>query len=124
MLPDKLLLERSNCSRPLNDSKVEGMIPWKRFPLLEKIHNLTQLPRLVGTLPNALFSEIFKNSRFFKFLTSFGKIPVNWLEDKSRKIGENERPMTSGGIEPLRLLLLRYNYIKFQQFLRLKGMLP
>ena len=49
---------------------------------------------------------------------------MNWLEDKSRKIGENERPMTSGDIEPLRLLLLRYNYIKFQQFLRLKGMLP
>ena len=91
---------------------------------MEKICNLTQLPRLVGILPNSLFSEIFKNSSFFKFPTSLGRIPVNWLEDKSRKIGENERPMTSGGIEPLRLLLLRYNSIKFRQLLRLKGMLP
>lgn len=32
--------------------------------------------------------------------------------------------MTSGDIEPLRLLLLRYNCIKFRQLLRLKRMLP
>ena len=65
LLLDKLLLEISNCSRPLNDSKVEGMIPRKTFPLMEKIRNLMQLPRLIGILPNNLFSEIFKNSRFF-----------------------------------------------------------
>ena len=71
-----------------------------------------------------MFSEIYKYSRFIKVPISIGRTLVNWLVDKSRIIGENERPMTYGDIEPVRLLLLRYSSIKFRQFLRLKGMLP
>ena len=50
--------------------------------------------------------------------------PVNCLEDKFRKIGENERPITCGDIEPLKLFLARFKMNKFQHLLRLGGMLP
>ena len=48
--PDKLLLEGSNFSRPLNDPKDGGMIPWKRFPFMMKSRSITQLPRLGSTI--------------------------------------------------------------------------
>ena len=54
----------------------------------------TQLPRLVGIFPNNIFSKVSKYSKFFKFPTFIGKMPINLLAEKSRAIGDGERPIT------------------------------
>ena len=118
------MLERSRNSRPLNDSKDGGTIPWKRFLLMAIYSNFTQLPRLVGILLDNMFLEISICSRFLNFLISVGRTPVNWLIDKSKPTSENERPMTCEDIEPMRLLLERFKANKFWHLLRLRGMLP
>ena len=101
-----------------------GMIPWKRFPLMDRSSNCTQHPRLTGILPNNMFSETSNSSRFIQFPTSTGRTPVNWLVDKSRKVGENERPIICGNSKTLRLLLARFKSNKFWHLLRLRWMLP
>ena len=101
--PEKLLLERSSCLRPLYDSKDEGMVPWKKFLLMARNSSFTQLPRLIGFLLDNIFLEISKYPRFLKFPTYIGRVLVNWLVEMSKLIGENERPMTCGDMEPLRL---------------------
>ena len=113
ILPDKLLFDRSRTLIPLNDSKDEGMTPWKKFLLMASNSSLTQLPRVVGIVPNIMFSEMSNCSRFFKFPTSMGRTPVNWLAIKSRVIKENDIAITSEAMVPLRLLILRDNLSKF-----------
>ena len=56
--------------------------------------SITQLPRFVRVFPNNIFSEISKYSKFFKFPTFIGKMPINLLAEKSRAIGDGERPIT------------------------------
>ena len=85
------MLERSKLSRPLNDSKDGGMTPLKKFLLTARNSSFTQLPRLVGISPNNKFLEISKYSRFFKFLISMGRTPINLLPNKSTATGENEK---------------------------------
>ena len=91
---------------------------------MSKNSNFTQLPRLAGILPNNMFSEIFKYSRFFKILISIGRTPMNWLPDKSKTTSENEGPITYGNIKPMRLLLARFKRNKFWHLCRVRGILP
>ena len=85
--------------------KHEGIAPLKKFLLMDQNSSLIKLARLPGILPNNIFSEISKYSIFSKFLISMGMTPMNWLPDKSRLFDENERPITSENMIPLRLLL-------------------
>jgi CRISPR/Cas system-associated protein Csx1 len=89
---------------------------------MTRYSSFTQLPRLAGILPNNMFSEMSKSSRFINFPISMGMTPINLLADKYRKMGENERPKTCGDINLLKLFFFRFNNIKFQHLLRLKGM--
>ena len=107
------MFDRSRISIPFNDSKDEEMTPWKKFLLMASNSSLTQLPRVVGIVPNIMFSEMSNCSRFFKFPTSMGRTPVNWLAIKSRVIKENDIAITSEAMVPLRLLILRDNLSKF-----------
>ena len=61
---------------------------------MAKNSSFTQLPRLVGIFPNNIFSKVSKYSKFFKFHTFIGKTPINLLAEKSRAIGEIDRPIT------------------------------
>ena len=56
--------------------------------------SFTLLPRIVGIFPNNIFSKVSKYSKFFKFPTFIGKMPINLLAKKSRAIDESERPIT------------------------------
>ena len=86
--------------------------------------SFTQLPRLVGIFPNNIFLEITKYSKFIKFPTSIGRTSVNLLAEKSRAIGESERPITAYDIVPLRLLLERFKLFILSHLPILKAMLP
>ena len=72
---------------------------------MDKNSSLIKLTRLVGILPNNMFSEISKCSIYSKFPISMGMTAMNWLPNKSRLFGENERPITSENMIPLKLLL-------------------
>ena len=107
------MFDRSRTLIPFNDSKDEGMTPWKKFLLIARNLSFTQLPKVVGIVPNIMFSEMSNCSRLFKFPTSMERTPINWLAIKSRVIRENDRAITSEAMVPLRLLLLRDNLSKF-----------
>ena len=72
-----------------------------------------QLLRLAGIFPDNMFLELSNSSKFIKAPISMGRTPINWLVDKFRKIGENERPMTCEDIKSLRLLFARFKENKF-----------
>ncbi|KAK3444118.1 hypothetical protein EUGRSUZ_A00089 [Eucalyptus grandis] len=80
------------------------MDPWKKLPPILSDVNAMQSPKLFGISPTNKLFEISNAVKALKLPTSVGRIPVRWLQDKFRMITNDERPISWGGMAPLRLL--------------------
>ena len=85
---------------------------------------LVHSPILLGISPDNLLFARLNMPIFFKFPTSIGIGPVRLFRDKLRSIDKEERPMTFGGIKPLRLLSSSSNTSSFSNLPRDEGIGP
>lgn len=128
MAPLKLLSERSNSSKFWHFARLEGMLPWRLFPLkrsesmlvrfpieegmepekrLPKRYNLLRfwsLAMLEGMLPESLLSDAWKLFKLMRFSIPIGRLPTIWFWSKDKCQSFLEKLLICSGNCPPKLL--------------------